>query len=438
LVLGFKGDAICLSGLTGTKLKCEVLGEYYRFWWGITSGGRSRSYQYPTAIFELNAATGEVCIEDTDETVLGSAGHALELKMRNAPDTDRLKVILVEENRDCYARLKNVVKRRWPTVSVEEAEGPIASNSSGVYLLNMDIGGALDATEGIQLGNAIYFFDPLRSVEYSTIEKVASKRMGAIPFRTGTEFIVFLFTSDWFLGREDFSPLPCTSMESAWSEPERKTVLEGDALFGGREWRVSLLNSNSPGHREGDLVNLYKRRLYKWFRQVLPLPFNPKKDQFFHLMICSNYGLGVRITRNRYASKTGNPRYSPSNKQALGRFRKSHPEVFRGLAKNERPLEWKLLWSTVVDHAEGMCDSESKDLKEKIRKETDQSKIQPALEWLEKRGYLVRVDMENGWSSDLRRYRLDWSAARQGLGVDPPPPLTPVPPKRVKATTRDR
>lgn len=44
--LEFVEDAICLSGLTGTKLKSDVIGQYYPFWWGITS-------------------TGEVYIEDT-------------------------------------------------------------------------------------------------------------------------------------------------------------------------------------------------------------------------------------------------------------------------------------------------------------------------------------------------------------------------------------
>ena len=71
--LEFYGDAISLSGLTGTKLKCDVIGIYYPFWWKITSGGASREYQWPTAIVELNAATGEVYVKDSQETVLGSA-----------------------------------------------------------------------------------------------------------------------------------------------------------------------------------------------------------------------------------------------------------------------------------------------------------------------------------------------------------------------------
>jgi len=93
-MLEFVRDAICLSGLSGTKLKCDVLGEYYNFWWGITSGGEREGYRYNTAIVELNAATGEIYIKDTQETVLGSSGHALELKVKKSPRTDNLTKVL--------------------------------------------------------------------------------------------------------------------------------------------------------------------------------------------------------------------------------------------------------------------------------------------------------------------------------------------------------
>jgi len=42
----------------------------------------SRNYQNSTAIVELNAATGEVYIEEIQQTVLGSAGHVLDLKVK--------------------------------------------------------------------------------------------------------------------------------------------------------------------------------------------------------------------------------------------------------------------------------------------------------------------------------------------------------------------
>ncbi len=36
-----------LSGLAGTKLKCDVIADYYPFWWSITSGGPSLNYRNP-------------------------------------------------------------------------------------------------------------------------------------------------------------------------------------------------------------------------------------------------------------------------------------------------------------------------------------------------------------------------------------------------------
>jgi three-Cys-motif partner protein len=204
--LGFVGDAISLSGLAGTKLKCDVIGEYYPFWWGITSGGKKSEHRLPTTIVELDAATGEVYIEDSKETVLGSAGHALELKAKT-PQIENLKLILIERNPDCYSHLKNVIRRRWPNISIKETDGPISSNTSNIYLLNMTLDDALEKIGELELGNAIFFFDPLRSVEFATIDKVASKRMTTF-YKTGTEFIIFIFTSDWFLGRDEFAPLP--------------------------------------------------------------------------------------------------------------------------------------------------------------------------------------------------------------------------------------
>ena len=90
----FKDDAIVLSGPTGTKIKSELLGEYYPFWWSITSGGQRSYYRNSTAIVELNAATGEIYIEELGELLLGSAGHALDLKV-NVANTHNLKVVCI-------------------------------------------------------------------------------------------------------------------------------------------------------------------------------------------------------------------------------------------------------------------------------------------------------------------------------------------------------
>ena len=215
-MLEFVGDAICLSGLAGTKLKCDVIASYYPFWWSITSGGPNKKHSYKTAIVELHAGTGEVYIKDLKQVVLGSSGHALELKAFKAPMTHNLKVVLVEENSECCLHLKNVVKRRWSQIPAERIEGPWAGSiSNNVHLLNQTLDEALAKVSQIR-GNVIYFFDPLRSVEWTAVEKVASSRIRSF-YQTATEFIIFLFTSDWFLGRDGFSPLPNHQDEEEWS-----------------------------------------------------------------------------------------------------------------------------------------------------------------------------------------------------------------------------
>lgn len=426
--LEFVGDAICLSGSAGSKLKCDVLCQYYPFWWGITSGGGSRGYRNPTAIVELNAATGEVFIEDTKETTLGSAGHALQLKVNN-PTTDHLKIVLVEENAECYAHQKNVIKRRWPSIPIDQAEGPFDSNSTNVYLLNMELDDALDAIEDIHLGNSIYFFDPLRSVKYEAIEKVATKRIKLF-YKTGTEFVIFLFTSDWFLGRKGFSPLPCSMKEETWTVREEKTVSEADSLFGNSEWRHHILNNKSIKHRQETLLKLYKNRLHRWFRYVLPLPFNPKGNQIFHLILCSNYETGVRMTKNEYSKITGNPKYAPDRNEALENFRRLHLETFKDLEGGRRvPLQWRIFWSILKQHEGGICDCMCVGLR-KI--EQDILKIQNALDWLADKGYLEEVDYENPWDASIRQYKLRRKAVREKLGVSPPYQLNPISPEQIR------
>jgi len=425
--LEFVEDAICLSGLTGTKLKCSVIGGYYPFWWSITSGGGSRYYQFPTAIVELNAATGEVHIEDTGETVLGSAGHALDLKVREQPYSRNLKVVLIEEHPGCYDHLKTVIRLRWPSISIDEIEGPITSNSSNIYLFNKPLDEALQIIGDLDLGNALYYFDPLRSVEYTNIENVGGRRINTV-FKTGTELIIFVFTSDWFLGRDDFAPLPNTPEESDWTRNERNTVLEADRLFGNTEWHSRILNNNSVRDREHTLIDLYKNRLRRWFRYVLPMPFNPKEEQIFHLILCSNFETGVRATRDFYSSRTGNPRYSPDNRSAFERFRRLHPEIFIGLTGNKRPLQWRTLWKIIKEHEEGVCDCMCKDL---IKIEPEFVSRQDLLDWLEEQEYLESVNIENAWRYPINQCRLNWSVLGRRLGVNPPPELTPLSPEDV-------
>ena len=432
MVLEFKGDAICLSGLTGTKLKSEVIGEYYPFWWRITSGGRRREYGYPTAIVELNAATGEVCIEDTGEIVLGSAGHALELKAKT-PNTDNLKIVLVEEDSQCYEHLKNVIRRRWPKVSIAEAEGPVDQNTTSIFLLQKGLDEAIEAIRQFPLGNAIFFFDPLRSVRWGAIEKITKERMKSF-YRTGTELLIFLFTSDWFLGRDEFEPLPKSLEENEWTNGQLDTVLEADRFFGSEAWRNHVLNKKPTKVRQKTFVGLYRRKLHKWFRYVLPLPFEPKPKQLFHLIFCSNFEVGVRMTRNAYSAKTGNPKYSPDNKRAFQRFRKKHPRLFVDLSGKERPSEWKILWDIIKGHEEGRCDCRCSDL---LKEAGDSARAKDVLKWLASKKYLMETKTRVAWENDrdIRIYKLNWPIVKSALGIEVPPPLKPISPEQMKVST---
>jgi three-Cys-motif partner protein len=423
MALEFKQDAICLSGLTGSRLKCQVIGQYYPFWWRITSGGPKANYAYPTAIVELDAATGEVYVEDTGETVLGSSGHALSLKLDNpGAQTQSLKVLLVEKDPACYGHLKQVIARRWSGVNLNMAEGPAGSNTTGLYLFNSPLADALQIVSPIRLGNALFFFDPLRSTAYTALEQVARARMDRY-YKTGTEIIVFLFTSDWFLGRDDFSSLPSTVNESRWSVAEKATVSEADELLGTNQWRSWVLNSNLIHQKEEALVEYYRQRLHKWFRYVLPMPFNPKANQVFHLILCSNYEIGVRATRDFYCDITGNPRYAPDNDVAYQEFRKLHAEVFSGLTRAKRPLQWRVLWKVISEHEEGIADCMCSDFSDIGH---DPSERQSLLEWLEEKHYLRKITNENAWGWKVFKYQLDWSTTAERLQVSIPAVFKPL------------
>lgn len=421
MALKFVNDAISLSGLTGSRLKCEVIGRYYPFWWNITSGGLRVNHRWPTAIVELDAATGEVFVEDTKETILGSSGHALELKCCN-PNTRNLKVILVEKDGECYKCLERVIGRRWGNVDIGLAEGESPYNPTNIYLLNKELEEALTSVDSMKLGNALFFFDPLRSIEYQTIEKVANNRVKEY-YQTGTEFIIFIFTSDWFLGRGDFVGLPTTANEAVWSLEETKTVLEADSLFGNQAWREYILNNESNGERENRLIEIYRNRLHKWFRYVLPMPFNPKRNQVFHLILCSNFETGVRATRKFYCGITGNTEYAPGNKSAFLEFRQHHPEIFHGISGNRRPIQWRMLWSTITQHEEGICDHLCSDY-DNI--EQDDSKKRKSLEWLESKGYLKSYDIDNAWEFSINQYKINWPTIKERLAIESPLPLKPL------------
>jgi three-Cys-motif partner protein len=368
---------------------------------------------------ELNAGTGEVYIEETKGTIFGSSGHALSLKRSN-PNTQNLKIVLVERDVACYEHLKRVMARRWGNVGF--TEGPARYNPSNIYLLNSELDDALNFIDNINLGRALFFFDPLRSVEYQAIENVARKRISGY-YRVGTEFIIFVFTSDWFLGRDEFVGLPSTIDESAWSVEQSRAVAEADGLFGDTGWREQTLTNAPIDEREERLIELYRDRLHKWFRYVLPMPFNPKRKQIFHLILCSNFETGVKVTRNFYCRITGNPVYAPDNKRAFNEFKKHHLETFQGLCGNRKPIQWLMLRRIIADHEEGICDYLCRDF-EGI--EQDGVMRQAALEWLENKGYLIRQNYTNAWQLPTQQYRLNWNTIKDKLGIDPPIPFQPL------------
>jgi three-Cys-motif partner protein len=422
-MLEFHGDAICLSGIYGTAIKSEVIGQYYEFWWKITSGGDKNGHGFPTGIVELNAGSGEVFIKDLDETILGSAGHAIELK-KKLDTKNTLKLVLIEEDGNCYAHLTKVMSRRLPGIRVDICEGPVDRNQTNIFLMNLSLDESLRKMAEIKLGNSIFFFDPLRMEKWEIIEKVASDRIKQY-YQTGTEFIIFLFTSDYFLGRDEFAAFPTHNIEQSWSESERQSIDEADELFGDSNWRSKILRPDDILQRQNDFVNLYQEKLQKWFRYVLPLPFKPKKNQLYHLIICSNYEAGIRETKSHYSQRMGNKKMNQDNDRAYKNFKILHPDVCRDYNGTTKPLEWKILWA-IIKQEIGMRDLMCSDIK---RFETNINRRANAMKWLEQNSYLLPIDQIDAWGSPCQKYKLNWQYCKDKLGIELPSPLIPISPE---------
>lgn len=425
-MLKFHGDAIELSGSTGTKLKSEIVGKYYKMWWNITSGGDRQNHSFRTSIVELNSGTGEDYIEDTGETILGSSGHALELKFnKKENDTDALKIVLVEENEKCFDHLIKVINRRWPEIKLEESMKEGGLETSGVTAIKSSLRDALDQINRLSLGNSIFFFDPLLYVSYSDIGKVAHNRIQNF-YQTGTEFVIFVFTSDWFLGRDSVGLLPLPDHMPNGSEKSMETILKLDDLFGDQNWREKILRSSDTQTKIDCFVSEYKLRLHKWFRYVLALPFQPKGEQLYHLFFTSNYEGGIDISRRFYKNATNNQGFNPSNSRTYQIFRNTHPELLKNLTGREKPLEWKVLWRIIKNHEEGLCDVFSTDL---LNEAGGLFELNKTLEWLRKVGYLkINKDIKVNWTNNTNIFELDWQYLKKALEIDPPQRLTPLPP----------
>jgi hypothetical protein len=334
-----------------------------------------------------------------------------------------LKVIVVENDRDCYPHLKNVIKRQFPEFSIEKLEGPFDKNTENVFLLNLSLENALAEIDKIEnLGNALFFFDPLRMVEWKTIEQVAKNRIKQ-HYGIRTEFIIFLFTSDYFLGRKSFAPFPNHNTEKIWTSEERKSISESDALFGNTQWRDSILNSKNISERENEFINLYKKKLNRWFRYVIALPFNPKKDQIYHLIYCSNYEAGIRAIKNDFLSLTKQAKFNPDNKTVFSRFMYLHPELSSQIVKkNQRPLEWKILWKLIMQE-DGIRDRLCPDLREI---HSDIGIVQRGLNWLHEKKYLETITIDSAWYDAIPKYQLNWPILNERLRIPSPPIMRPL------------
>ena len=154
-----------------------------------------------------------------------------------------------------------------------------------------------------------------------------------------------------------------------------------------------------------------------------PNAIQSEEKSNFSSILCSNFETGVRATRNFYCDITGNPDYTPDNKIAFTRFKERHPDTFRGLRGNRRPLQWRMLWCVITEHEEGICDYTCRDF-EGI--EQDEAIRQTTLEWLESAGYLVQQNSTNAWQLPIQQYRLNWTTIRDNLRVEPPTPFEPL------------
>jgi three-Cys-motif partner protein len=427
----FYGDAIVLSGETGTKLKCEILKRYYPTWWRITSGNESRNFSNPTAIVEMNAGTCLDYIKETDETILGSSGHAMNLKFENDNPTSKLKIVLVESDSECFGHLEHVIRDRWPQCDVDATKLPHPENKTGVYLIQNDLRSAIEQLETSPLGNSLFFFDPLLFTPWNEIERVAKQRIHSY-YHTGTEFIVFLFTSDWFKGRKSLNldPLPDTQKEDGWTKDQRATVRNMESLFGTNTWRETLLASGSDELRMERLVTMYRRRLHKWFRYVLPFPFAPKDDQTYHLFMCTNFEGGIGITKRFYTKETHNVAYDFDVDEAYHKFKALHPETMRELTGLRRPAEWKCLRRIIKDHDEGLCDMRCEDLSAEVPDWDERLRV---FRWLEAEGYLRTISpLTDVWDKVPVLSKIDWSVVEKRLEIPRPPGLGPLIPSMLE------
>ncbi|MHA1855895.1 MAG: three-Cys-motif partner protein TcmP [Promethearchaeota archaeon] len=423
--LRFENDAICLSGALGTKLKSKIIGKYYKIWWEITSGGRKSNFSYPTSIVEMNAATGEVFIEHTREFILGSAGHALELKFRNQNiKNPNLDVILVEEDEECIKYLKNNIQRKYPHAIINLKSSKFDKKSKDIVLIRKNIDQAIEAINQMNLSNrSLYFFDPLLSVHFDFIKKVYDNRIRTL-YSQGIEFIIFFFTSDWVMGRGVLTSLPNTSNEEEWSANEKKTINELNKVFGDKNWQPIILKDISNERKIQLISNYYREKMHEMFRFVIPMPFSPKEKQVYHLFFCSNFTAGARIITSLYRKYTKNE-WRPNNTKCYNYFKTKYQNKLIFPKGSGRPDEWKFLWFLIRNFIYGIFDEKCHDLYREVKIEKN---FDDLLAWLIKEKFIKQIKSK----SSIARFRLNWKVIKLKIGLDSPKKLIPLTEKDFK------
>lgn len=425
--LEFKGDAISLSGAYGTKRKTEIISSYYDFWLSVVARNRFVQTVY---IVEMDAGTGELYFKDTKTQALGSAGHSMALRYDSTKRYSRkLNVILVEEDAGCRKRMDRVISRRWPKAVLTQRDGKsILSNDGGARRFKSVKDFLNDTQDGADLGISLFYFDPLLAVEWSLLDTVANARITS-PYKIGTEFLIFFFTSDWLAGRKDpfFHPLPKSKNESSWSDSERYSAEIADKTFGNRKWLDVSTSSKKKSDMEKNLVKLYKRRLRKWFRFVVPLPFEPKRSQTYHVFCCSNYDVGISVIRSIYTKYMQPFGLEADNAATYKEFQKRHPSFCKSYTGSRKPPEWKVLWHVMRNCTDGLCDLLCETLHEKAESVVDLKKVFRTLVGLK---YLKEVKVQDWpWKAPkFPIYQIDWNTVKSKLGVKKPKapiPLTP-------------
>ena len=437
----FHEDAIVLSGVTGTLIKTSIIGKYYKFWQSVVSGGKKHHFKFPSTIIELNAGTSEVYIEGIAHTTFGSAGHALHMKYgpESSEEVNYLTIILVEESPECLKRLINVILRRWPNTRLMKVNTGDYSfyfaKDMSLFIFDSYEKIPLEAFKGRTLGNCLLFFDPLRATDWNMIENIAYQRIYE-PYLEGTEFIIFLFTSDWIRGRQSLLSLPSTSEETLWSEKQKRTVVEADIAFGDRNWLSIFKTGKTSNELENNLVKYYCNKLHRFFRFVIPLPFSPKKTERYDLFFCTNHLTGANsicdFYRRTFLKFFGNNFPHIQNLQESELFLK-FKELYPDTSQLNR--KWEILWCFLHAYPESILDQYERSLREETLESPQ--KIARILEWLEKKGFIQQICVDDWtWFNRGRfpQYIANWKIIRRRLVLKKPEKFQPIDPETIKRT----